>query len=179
MARVKERRVSIPSGVKCSLSAGKLEVSGKNGSVQIDVPSSIELEADDSNIEVKSDSTNSESNALAGTLQSLIRNMCQGVTTLWEKRLELQGVGYRAEQGSSKNTLNLILGYSHPIEFAMPEGITFELVSATEVVLRGVDRGLVGQTAAKVRAFRPPEPYKGKGVRYVGEYVRRKVGKKA
>jgi large subunit ribosomal protein L6 len=152
-------------------------VNGPLGELSQQVPARMKIEQSESAITVSRPTERGEDRALHGLTRSLIANMVEGVTKGFEKRLELQGVGYRAAlQGAD---LRLDVGYSHPVVLKARQGITFEVPTPTEIVVKGVDKQQVGQTAAEVRKARPPEPYKGKGIRYTGEYVRRKVGKRA
>jgi large subunit ribosomal protein L6 len=152
-------------------------VNGPLGELSQQVPARMRIEQSDGSIVVSRPTERGEDRALHGLTRSLIANMVEGVTKGFEKRLELQGVGYRASlQGTD---LRLDVGYSHPVVMKAPQGITFEVPVPTEVLVKGVDKQQVGQTAAEIRRVRPPEPYKGKGIRYQGEYVRRKVGKRA
>ncbi|MGB1192127.1 MAG: 50S ribosomal protein L6, partial [Pseudomonadales bacterium] len=136
----------------------------------------VEVKLDDSVLTFAARNTSKESRAMSGTVRSLVSNMVVGVNEGFEKKLQLNGVGYRAK--ASGKTLNLTLGFSHPVDYVLPEGVSAETPSQTEVVIKGIDKQAVGQVAAEIRAFRPPEPYKGKGVRYADEYVRRKEAKK-
>jgi large subunit ribosomal protein L6 len=152
-------------------------VNGPLGELQQFVPQRMQIKQEDGTIVVTRPTERGEDRALHGLTRTLVANMVEGVTKGFEKRLELQGVGYRAAlQGTD---LRLDVGYSHPVVIKAPQGISFEVPSNTEVIVKGVDKQQVGQTAAEVRKVRPPEPYKGKGIRYAGEYVRRKVGKRA
>jgi len=152
-------------------------VNGPLGELTQDVPQRMQIEQSDGVITVTRPTERGDDRALHGLTRTLIANMVEGVTKGFEKRLELQGVGYRAAmQGAD---LRLDVGYSHPVVIKAPQGITFEVPAVTEVVVKGVDKQQVGQLAAEIRKVRPPEPYKGKGIRYQGEYVRRKVGKRA
>jgi large subunit ribosomal protein L6 len=152
-------------------------VNGPLGTLQQHVPQRMKIEQDNGSIKVTRPTERGDDRALHGLTRTLIANMVEGVTRGFEKRLELQGVGYRATlQGAD---LRLDVGFSHPVVMKAPQGITFEVPTPTEIVVKGVDKQQVGQTAAEVRRVRPPEPYKGKGIRYRGEYVRRKVGKRA
>ena len=154
-----------------------VKVKGPKGELEERVSRDMTVEQDNGSIVVKRPSDRGEHRALHGLTRSLINNMVQGVTDGFEKRLEIQGVGYRAQLQGKK--LVMSLGYSHPVEIEAPEGIDFEVPAPTQVVVRGISKQLVGETAANIRKQRPPEPYKGKGVRYQGEYVARKVGKRA
>jgi large subunit ribosomal protein L6 len=177
MSRIGRQPIELPSGVNVSLSPGRVMVNGPLGELTQQVPARMKVEQGDGAITVSRPTERGEDRALHGLTRSLIANMVEGVTKGFEKRLELQGVGYRAAmQGVD---LRLDVGYSHPVVIKAPQGISFEVPVPTEVVVKGVDKQQVGQTAAEVRKVRPPEPYKGKGIRYRGEYVRRKVGKRA
>jgi large subunit ribosomal protein L6 len=177
MSRIGRQPIDLPSGVNVSLSPGRVMVNGPLGELSQQVPSRMKIEQSDGTITVTRPTERGEDRALHGLTRSLIANMVEGVTKGFEKRLELQGVGYRAAlQGAD---LRLDVGYSHPVVMKAPQGITFEVPVPTQVVVKGVDKQQVGQVAAEVRKVRPPEPYKGKGIRYEGEYVRRKVGKRA
>ena len=176
MSRVANSPVSVPSGVDVRLADATITVKGAKGTLSMALPARVNVEQEGERISFAAASGDRQSRAMAGTLRSLVNNMVTGVTEGFEKRLELQGVGYRAQ--ASGNRLNLQLGFSHPIDYQSPEGISITTPSQTEVVVSGVDKQLVGQVSAEIRAFRPPEPYKGKGVRYAGERVRRKEGKK-
>ena len=160
-----------------AISPGRVQVNGPLGELSQNVPARMKVEQQDGNLVVSRPTERGDDRALHGLTRSLIANMVEGVTKGFEKRLELQGVGYRAAlQGAD---LRLDVGYSHPVVMKARQGISFEVPSNTEIVVKGVDKQLVGQTAAEIRKVRPPEPYKGKGIRYQGEYVRRKVGKRA
>jgi len=167
--------VPIPSGVTCTLRDGRLEVKGAKGSLVRELHSDITVAVEDDAITVTRPSDKPEHRALHGLTRALINNMVIGVTAGFMKVLEIVGVGYRASlQGKS---LNLVLGLSHPVMIEPPEGIVFEVEGTQTIKISGIDKELVGQTAADVRAWRKPEPYKGKGIRYQGEHIRRKVGK--
>ena len=177
MSRIGKAPIEIPSGVNVSLSPGRVMVNGPLGELSQQVPARMKIEQENGTLTVSRPTERGEDRALHGLTRSLIANMVEGVTKGFEKRLELQGVGYRAAlQGSD---LRLDVGYSHPVVMKPPQGITFEVPVPTQIVVKGVDKQQVGQIAAEVRRVRPPEPYKGKGIRYEGEYVRRKVGKRA
>jgi large subunit ribosomal protein L6 len=177
MSRIGRKPIEIPAGVSVSLSPGRVMINGPLGELSQDVPKRMKVEQADGAIVVTRPSERGDDRALHGLTRTLVANMVEGVTKGFQKRLEIQGVGYRAAlRGQS---LELSVGFSHPVVVEPPAGITFEVPSATEVIVKGIDKQQVGQTAAEVRAVRPPEPYKGKGVRYEGEYVRRKVGKRA
>jgi large subunit ribosomal protein L6 len=177
MSRIGKKPIEIPAGVSVSLSPGRVMVNGPLGELSQTVPQRMKVEQADGEIVVSRPTERGDDRALHGLTRSLVANMVEGVTKGFEKRLEIQGVGYRAAlRGQS---LELSVGFSHPVVVDPPAGITFEVPSATEVLVKGIDKQQVGQTASEVRAVRPPEPYKGKGIRYQGEYVRRKVGKRA
>jgi large subunit ribosomal protein L6 len=177
MSRIGKRPIEIPAGVEIDIGDGEVTVKGPKGELRQAVSPEMRIERSDATLTVERPSDRGEHRALHGLTRTLIANMVVGVTDGFEKRLEIQGVGYRARlQGKQ---LELALGYSHPVSVTPPNGIEFEVPQPTEVVVRGIDKQLVGEIAAQVRKQRPPEPYKGKGVRYAGEYVRRKVGKRA
>jgi len=177
MSRIGKQPIELPASVSVSLSPGRVMVNGPLGELSQDVPVRMKIEQSDGVITVTRPTERGDDRALHGLTRSLIANMVEGVTKGFEKRLELQGVGYRAAmQGAD---LRLDVGYSHPVVIKAPQGISFEVPTQTEVVVKGVNKQQVGQLAAEVRKVRPPEPYKGKGIRYQGEYVRRKVGKRA
>jgi large subunit ribosomal protein L6 len=177
MSRIGKQPIEVPTSVNVSLSPGRVMVNGPLGELSQDVPVRMKVEQSDGVITVTRPTERGDDRALHGLTRSLIANMVEGVTKGFEKRLELQGVGYRAAmQGTD---LRLDVGYSHPVVIKAPQGISFEVPTQTEVVVKGVNKQQVGQIAAEVRKVRPPEPYKGKGIRYQGEYVRRKVGKRA
>ena len=177
MSRIGRRPIEIPDGVTVEIGAGVVSVKGPKGELSQSVSPSMRIEQSNGTVTVERPSDRGEHRALHGLTRTLVANMVEGVTNGFEKRLEIQGVGYRARlQGKA---LEMTLGFSHPVSISPPEGIEFEVPQPTEVVVRGIDKQLVGEIAARVRKQRPPEPYKGKGVRYAGEYVRRKVGKRA
>lgn len=177
MSRVGQTPVTIPEGVSVSIVGRQIHVNGPRGELRRELPEDVTVEQADGEIRVSRDNETREVRALHGLVRSLINNMVLGVTQGFEKSLEIQGVGYRAtKQGSD---LELAVGFSHPVRKAAPAGIEYEVPSPTKIVVRGVDKELVGQTAAEIRAIRKPEPYKGKGIRYEGEHVRRKAGKAA
>ncbi len=177
MSRIGRQPIPLPEGVMVSLERELVRVNGPKGELTQRLSPEMSVEKTDSEVVVKRPSDRGEHRALHGLTRSLIFNMVQGVTEGYEKRLEIQGVGYRAQQ-KGKN-LELALGYSHPVPIAAPDGIEFEVPSPTEIVVRGISKQLVGETAARIRKQRPPEPYKGKGIRYKDEHVARKVGKRA
>lgn len=175
MSRIAKSPISIPAGVEFSESDGVVRVKGAKGSLEMTLHPAIVLSFEDGVVSISP--IKEEDMAMAGTMRALIANMVQGVSNGFERKLTLVGVGYRAAvQGKS---LNLQLGFSHPVDFSIPEGITVECPTQTEIVVRGIDKQQVGQVAAEIRAFRPPEPYKGKGVRYADERVVMKEAKKA
>ena len=176
MSRVAKAPVAIPAGVEVKLADDKITIKGKQGQLELDVHASVAISQEENELKFAPKSADKQANALAGTFRSLVNNMVTGVSVGFEKKLILQGVGYRAK--ASGKTLNLSLGFSHPIDYALPEGVTAETPSQTEVVIKGIDKQQVGQVAAEIRGYRPPEPYKGKGVRYADENVRRKEAKK-
>jgi large subunit ribosomal protein L6 len=176
MSRIAKYPVVLPSGVEFSRAGSTASLKGKKGTLSMELNSEIELDHADDKLTVKRRSHSRFATAMAGTTRALLANMVLGVTEGFEKKLELVGVGYRAQAQGKK--LNLTLGFSHPVVFNVPEGITIETPSQTEVVIRGLDKQLVGHVAAEIRRFRPPEPYKGKGVRYADERVILKEAKK-
>ena len=176
MSRVGKQPVSIPSGVEVKISDNKVAVKGSKGQLSLMLHPYTRAETVDSTVQVKPVQETADHWAMCGTMRSLINNMVIGVSAGFEKKLQLIGVGYRAQAQGQK--LNLALGFSHPVEYSVPQGITVETPSQTEIVVRGVDKQLVGEVAAKIRAYRPPEPYKGKGVRYVNKRVIMKEAKK-
>ena len=176
MSRVAKAPVVIPGGVDVKISGKELTVKGGKGTMSWGVHEKVEIKQEENTLVFSGLNNEKEAWALAGTTRALVFNMVTGVSEGFEKKLELNGVGYRAK--ASGNTLNLTLGFSHPVDYVVPDGITVETPTQTEVLLKGCDKQQLGQVAAEIRAFRPPEPYKGKGVRYAGEYVRRKEAKK-
>lgn len=175
MSRVANAPVEIPAGVEVSISGQKIQIKGANGNFDYEVHETVGVEQEENMVRVAAKG-GKETVAMAGTMRALINNMVIGVSKGFEKKLTLIGVGYRAK-AAGKN-LDLTLGFSHPVAYPVPEGITIETPSATEIVVKGADKQKVGQVAAEIRAYRPPEPYKGKGVRYTDEYVIRKEAKK-
>ena len=177
MSRIGKKPIEIPSSVAVAITAGRVQVNGPLGELSQQVPTRMQIEQRDGEIVVTRPTDRGEDRALHGLTRTLIANMVEGVTKGFEKRLEIQGVGYRA---TLKGTaLELAVGYSHPVTIDPPAGITFEVPQPTQITVKGSDKQAVGEIAAKIRKVRPPEPYKGKGIRYEGEYVRRKVGKRA
>jgi large subunit ribosomal protein L6 len=177
MSRIGKQPIELPSGVNIAVSPGRVQVNGPLGELSQQVPARMQIEQEDGNLVVKRPTERGDDRALHGLTRSLLANMVEGVTKGFEKRLEIQGVGYRAALRGTDLELNV--GYSHPVVVKPPQGITFEVPEATTVLVKGIDKQQVGEIAAQVRKVRPPEPYKGKGIRYDGEYVRRKVGKRA
>ena len=175
MSRIANAPIEIPKGVDVNIGDARVSVKGPKGNLDLDLHPAVVFALEDGKCNVQW--TEDKHVAMAGTFRALLSNMVTGVSEGFEKRLVLQGVGYRAQ--AQGNKLNLQLGFSHDIEYAVPEGITVETPSQTEVVVKGCDKQRVGQVAAEIRAFRPPEPYKGKGVRYADERVVRKEAKKA
>ena len=177
MSRVAKNPREIVDGVTVNVTDKLIEAKGKVGEIKFDLPDTISLEVSENIISVKYDEDNQQSVALAGTTRAIVNNMIVGVSQGFEKKLELKGVGYRAK--ASGKLLELTLGFSHPVKYQLPEEVQVETPSQTEVVLKSHNKQILGQAAAEIRAFRPPEPYKGKGVRYSDETVRRKEAKKA
>jgi large subunit ribosomal protein L6 len=177
MSRIGRKPIELPTGVSVSISPGRVLVNGPLGELTQHVPARMNVEQQDGSVIVTRPSDRGQDRALHGLTRTLIANMVEGVTSGFQKRLEIQGVGYRASMQGSDLELNV--GFSHSVVIKAPSGITFEVPTQTEVIVKGIDKQQVGHTAAEVRKVRPPEPYKGKGIRYEGEYVRRKVGKRA
>jgi large subunit ribosomal protein L6 len=177
MSRIGKRPIEVPAGVTVSVEPGRVAVVGPLGSLQQDVPQRMQIAQEEGVLTVTRPTERGEDRALHGLTRTLIANMVEGVTKGFEKRLEIQGVGYRAQLKG--NDLELAVGYSHSVTVKPRTGVTFEVPAPTQVVVKGSDKQVVGQTAAEIRKIRPPEPYKGKGIRYEGEFVRRKVGKRA
>ncbi|MGI9249772.1 MAG: 50S ribosomal protein L6 [Pseudohongiellaceae bacterium] len=176
MSRISKATMEIPQGVEANLSGSQVAVKGSKGTLQLELHNLVGVAQDGAVLNVAAKDESREAHTLANTFRALINNMLIGVSQGFEKKLELQGVGYRAKAQGKK--LNINVGYSHPIDYKLPEGITAETPSQTEIVITGADKQLVGQVAAEIRGFRPPEPYKGKGIRYVDEHVYRKEAKK-
>src|SRR5204863_2393939 len=177
VSRIGRQPIQVPAGVLVSVDPGRVTVSGPRGELRSAVPQRMNIEQQEGVITVSRPTERGEDRALHGLTRTLVANMVEGVTNGFEKRLEIQGVGYRAAMAGTN--LELSVGYSHPVRIVPRQGIEFEVPVPTQIVVRGIDKQLVGQTAAEIRKVRPPEPYKGKGIRYEGEYVRRKVGKRA
>ena len=177
MSRIGKNPVELPKGVEAKLQNGTLSVKGPKGQLALDVHPAMTVKVEDGQVVVTRPSDSAQHKALHGLTRSLVANMVEGVTDGFRKALEIVGVGYRATKKGKG--LELTLGYSHTIQYDAPEGITLETPSQTQIVVTGADKQLVGQVAADIRGFRPPEPYKGKGIRYEGEQIRRKAGKTA
>ena len=177
MSRIGKRPIEVPASVNVAVSPGRVQVNGPLGELSQQVPARMKIEQRDGELVVSRPTERGEDRALHGLTRSLVANMVEGVTKGFEKRLEIQGVGYRAALRGTALELNV--GFSHSVVIQPRAGITFEVPAPTQIVVKGTDKQQVGQTAAEVRSVRPPEPYKGKGIRYEGEYVRRKVGKRA
>jgi large subunit ribosomal protein L6 len=176
MSRIGKSPIPVPSGVDVAISGSHVTVKGPKGSLERTVPSNITVRQDGDTLLVERPNDERQNRALHGLVRSLVNNMVVGVTTGFRKELEIVGVGYRAT-AQGPGALQLALGFSHPVNVKAPEGITFEVPSPTRIVVNGIDKEAVGQVAADIRAWRKPEPYKGKGVRYLGEHVQRKAGK--
>ena len=176
MSRVANSPIALPSGVEVNIAAGEISVKGSKGNMQLALHDYVSVAQEDGSLKVAPIKESKDHWAMAGTFRALINNMVTGVSQGFDKKLQLIGVGYRAQVKGK--TLNMSLGFSHPVDYPIPEGIEITTPSQTEIVVSGCDKQRVGQTAAEIRAFRPPEPYKGKGVRYVDEYVVRKEAKK-
>ena len=177
MSRIGRKPIELPSGVTVAIDPGRVIVNGPLGELRQDIPHRITVQQEDGQLLVTRPTDRGPDRALHGLARTLVANMVEGVTKGFEKRLEIQGVGYRA--ASRGTALELNVGYSHPVTVDAPDGISFEVPTPTSIVVKGTDKQRVGQVAADIRRVRPPEPYKGKGIRYEGEYVRRKVGKRA
>ena len=177
MSRIGKRPIELPEGVTVDVGAGRVTVKGPKGELSQAVSPAMRIEQGNGTVSVERPTDRGEHRALHGLTRSLVANMVTGVTDGYQKTLEIQGVGYRAQLKGK--ALELALGYSHPVSMPAPEGIEFEVPQPTEIIVRGIDKQLVGETAARIRKSRPPEPYKGKGIRYQGEQVTRKVGKRA
>jgi large subunit ribosomal protein L6 len=176
MSRVAKKPVELPAGVEININGNTVTVKGSKGSLEHTIHGSVAVKQDDKVLTFAPRDGSKTAMALTGTTRALVGNMVQGVSQGFEKKLQLVGVGYRAQAQGQK--LNLTLGFSHPVDYAVPEGVTVETPSQTEVVVRGADKQKVGQVAAEIRAYRPPEPYKGKGVKYADEIIVRKEAKK-
>lgn len=176
MSRVAKNPVTVPAGVEVNFGTDALTVKGKNGALSLPLTGAVKVELNDGQLTFAAADDSKHSVAMSGTVRALVANMVKGVSEGFEKKLQLIGVGYRAQ--AQGKTLNLSLGFSHPVVYKMPEGVSVATPSQTEIVLTGADKQAVGQAAAEIRGYRPPEPYKGKGVRYVGEQVVMKEAKK-
>jgi large subunit ribosomal protein L6 len=178
MSRIGKKPIELPSGVTVEVSpGGNVKVNGPLGTLEQRVPTRMAISQEDGVLTVARPTDRGDDRALHGLTRTLVANMVEGVTKGFEKHLEIQGVGYRAQLKGSE--LELQVGFSHPVTITPREGISFDVPQPTQVIVRGTDKQVVGQTAAEIRKVRPPEPYKGKGIRYAGEHVRRKVGKRA
>lgn len=177
MSRIGRKPIEVPSGVTVTIAPGRVEVSGPLGTLSQVVPQRMKIEQDEGQVTVTRPTDRGDDRALHGLTRTLVANMVEGVAKGFSKQLEIQGVGYRATLKGKD--LELAVGFSHTVLIQPRDGIDFEVPAPTQVIVKGTDKQMVGQTAAEIRAVRPPEPYKGKGIRYVGEYVRRKVGKRA
>ncbi len=176
MSRIAKKPIDIPGGVELSINGRELAAKGPKGYLTVTLHDSVEVSQEDNVLSFAPRHGSKSAIALTGTLRSVVNNIVTGVSTGFEKKLQLVGVGYRAQAQGKK--LSLSLGFSHPIDYAVPEGIEIETPAATEIVVKGCDKQLVGQVCAEIRAFRPPEPYKGKGVKYTDEHIVRKEAKK-
>ena len=176
MSRIAKNPITLPAGVEVKVDGSNVSVKGSKGQLSMRLHDLVQVDQSDSTINMKWDSNNKKAIAQAGTARANIANMVTGVSVGFEKKLTLVGVGYRAQVKG--RVLNLSLGFSHPIEFTMPEGIDIEATSQTDLVVKGIDKQLVGAVSADIRAYRPPEPYKGKGVKYADEHIVRKDAKK-
>lgn len=174
MSRVANNPIELPNGVEVKVAGSDVTVKGGKGSLELALVDGIELKQEDNTLTLSYG--NDKLKAMAGTTRALVNNMVKGVSEGWEKKLVLNGVGYRAK--ASGSSVNLTVGLSHPVDYKLPEGVTAESPSQTEILVKGIDKQAVGQAAAEIRSYRPPEPYKGKGIRYADEYVRRKEAKK-
>ena len=176
MSRIGKAPITVPSGVEVTIDGASVTVKGPKGTLSRELPGAISVRKDESALVVERPNDERQNRALHGLSRTLVSNMVVGVTDGFSKELEIIGVGYRA-QAKGQDKLELALGYSHPVPYAAPSGITFEVPQPTRIIVKGADKELVGQVAAEIRSFRKPEPYKGKGVRYLGERVLRKAGK--
>jgi large subunit ribosomal protein L6 len=176
MSRVANNPIALPKGVEATFTEDQVSVKGSKGALQLNLHGLVGVSQEGDELKVSAKKPTRQANAMAGTFRALINNMVLGVSEGFQKKLELQGVGYRAR--AEGKSVNLTLGFSHPIDYSLPEGVTAETPTQTEILISGADKQLVGQVAAEIRDFRPPEPYKGKGVRYANERVYRKEAKK-
>ena len=177
MSRIGRQPIPVPEGVSVSIGPGRVTVNGPKGELQQVVSDRMEIIEEDGTLKVSRPTDRGQDRAIHGLTRSLVANMVEGVTDGFQKELQIQGVGYRARLAG--RDLELSVGYSHPVTINAPQGIEFEVPQPTQVIVRGIDKQLVGEIASRIRRVRPPEPYKGKGIRYAGEQVRRKVGKRA
>jgi large subunit ribosomal protein L6 len=175
MSRIGKKPISVPEKTEVTIADGNITVQGKNGSLSLAIHPDVEIEIEDNLIKILQNSRDRKKDALQGMVRSLVQNMVTGVSQGFERILEINGIGYRAE--SKGNTLLLNLGYSHPINFQLPDGIAASVEKNNIIKLTGIDKHLIGQTAARIRQLRPPEPYKGKGIKYQEEFIQRKAGK--
>ena len=176
MSRVAKNPIPLPKGVETTIAGSAITVKGSKGSMNLDLHTSVQVEKDGEVLRISPKNNSRQADAMAGTFRALINNMVTGVSTGFQRKLQLQGVGYRAK--AQGNVINIAVGYSHPIDYQLPAGVSADTPSQTEIVLTSADKKLLGQVAAEIRAFRPPEPYKGKGIRYADETVYRKEAKK-
>ena len=176
MSRIAKAPIKLPAGVEVKINAQDVTVKGAKGELSFSFNSAVNIVVEENVVTTTPNEGAADGWAQAGTARAIINNMVTGVSQGFEKKMQLVGVGYRA--AAKGKTLNLTLGFSHPVDFAVPEGITIETPSQTEIVVKGADKQLVGQVCANIRAYRPPEPYKGKGIRFADEHVRRKEAKK-
>jgi len=177
MSRIAKYPIPVPKGVEVNIAQGEISVKGPLGVIARPMDPNVGIEKDGETLKCKALGNSNHANAMSGTMRALVANMVTGVTKGFEKKLSLVGVGYRAQAQGDK--LNLSLGFSHPVVHTLPKGVKAETPVQTEILVKGIDKQQVGQVAAEIRAYRPPEPYKGKGVKYEGEYIRRKAGKAA
>lgn len=177
MSRIGKRPIELPSEVQVTRENGKIKITGPKGSLECNIPRGIEVKEENNRLVVECVTSDRKGKALHGLTRTLLANMVTGVTAGYEKALEISGVGYRAELG--QGVLKLSLGYSHPVEYPIPEGINIRVDRQVNIVVSGINKELVGRVAAEIRAFKEPEPYKGKGIKYVGEKIIRKAGKAA
>ena len=175
MSRVAKNPVKLPAGVEVKLAGQQLSVKGAKGTLELNVHSSVEVIQDSGELRFAARNGDQQNRAMAGTTRALVNNMVIGVSQGFERKLQLVGVGYKAQ--AKGQVLSLALGFSHPVEYELPQGITAETPSQTDILIKGIDKQVVGQVAAEIRDFRRPEPYKGKGIRYEGEYIKRKSSK--
>lgn len=176
MSRVAKNPITIPAGVEVTINKHEVKIKGPKGTLVYNIAPIVEVVKEEKTIQFTPKKDVEGADCIAGTMRALVKNMVDGVTKGYERKLVLIGVGFKAQ--AQAKVLNLNIGFSHPIKYKMPDGITIETPSQTEIIVKGIDRQLVGQVAAEIRAYRPPEPYKGKGIRYDGEVVIQKEGKK-